>query len=402
MRTSRKSLELPRDPALKDRCPSTYDVDHLVSRFAPRVRRSVRRLVSGSSRMADLATVFPGALFAVASKRGPLSRRRKAVSLIENGALLKEVARTLDLPNWLRRLPPEAFTAPLGQVPSSEMFARRIVSRLPRHAAESALWLEAVIFASETADDYFALWLADQPLFHESAEAHKLFAALAAYAWFSTASNTRANSLILVPWRPEMALDTALCAAKSWLNRIRLVLQLPRGTLSDTWLAPGEAAGYAFQPLVEHADLLAEAKAMHNCADQYADRLAREKCRLFSVRQRGVRVATLEVGPHPREGGMLTVTQLKTRHNMPASSEVWQAAYTWLASQRGLRRTPALVPPERPLDAALWQSLMHPYRLAREGAPWMPETLNLATFGALDNSLAELARRGGVSSWLFT
>ena len=59
---------------------------------------------------------------------------------------------------------------------------------------------------------------------------------------------------------------------------------------------------------------------MQNCADQYADRLSRDKCRLFSIRRRGVRVATLEIGPHPREAGVLAISQLKARHNMPAAS----------------------------------------------------------------------------------
>ena len=35
------------------------------------------------------------------------------------------------------------------------------------------------------------------------------------------------------------------------------------------------------------------------------------------------------------------------------------------------------------------------------GAPWLPENLSLATLGALDAEMADLARRSGVSSWLF-
>ncbi len=99
---------------------------------------------------------------------------------------------------------------------------------------------------------------------------------------------------------------------------------------------------------------------------------------------------------------MLTITQLKARHNMPAPSEVWQGAYAWLAGQRDLRRVPVLAPPERALNADTWQSLMLPYRSSRSGAPWLPEPLSTAAFGALDANLCDLARRGGVSSWLFT
>ena len=199
-----------------------------------------------------------------------------------------------------------------------------------------------------------------------------------------------------------MALDTAVCAAKSWLNRMRLVLQLRRGVLSDPWLEPGEARGFSFVPLLDHETILAEAHAMQNCADQYAERLADDRCRLFSVRRDREHVATLEIGPHAREAGMLAITQLKARHNMAASLDVWQAAYAWLAAQSGLRRLPPRIPPERALDNDLWTQLMAPYRRRTQGAAWLPEVATQAMFDRLNAEMADLARRGGVSSWLFT
>ena len=177
-----------------------------------------------------------------------------------------------------------------------------------------------------------------------------MFGVLAAYAWHSRATQTRAHSLIVVPWRPEIAFDTALCAAKSWLNRMRLVLQLGPGVITDPGSSGGQVRGYTFVPLLDRTEILAEARAMQNCADQYAERLADDRCRLFSIRREREHVATLEVGPHSREAGMLAITQLKGRHNMAAPLDVWQAAYAWLASQSGLRRLPPRIPPERQLD----------------------------------------------------
>jgi hypothetical protein len=373
-----------------------------VRRFEFSRRAHVRRLVLSSPRLADLATVFPGAVHALAIRQGAPARRRKTLELVERGAALKEVAATLELPLWLRRLPPEAFAGPIGPLPGSEIFARRIVNHLPATAAESAFWLASVTFAAKACDDYFALWLAGQPVFGEAGDPVRLFGLLAAYAWHSNSGLSRAHSLIGVSWRPEMAFDTAVCAAKSWLNRMRLVLQLQSGAVTDSWLEPGEAGGLKFEPLVEQADILSEAHAMHNCADQYADRVARDRCRLFSVRRRGVRVATLEIGPHPREAGVLAISQLKARHNMPAGNEVWQAAHAWLGNQKQLRRPAPLVPPERPLDARAWDSLMGAYRTRMHGAPWIPEPASKTTFAALESDIAELARRCGITSWLFT
>jgi hypothetical protein len=338
----------------------------------------------------------------MASRRGPATRRRRALDLVERGAALKDVAQALDLPLWLRRLPPEAFAGSIGPLPATEMFARRIVNYLPVSAAESAFWLRSVIFAAQACDEYFALWLAAQPVFSEAGEPERLFGLLAAYAWYSSADLSRAQGLIGVPWRPEMAFDTAVCATKSWLNRLRLVLQLRNGAIADAWLETGEARGLTFVPLVDQREILAEAHAMQNCADQYADRLARDRCRLFSIRRRGVRVATLEIGPHPREAGVLAISQLKARHNMPAATEVWQAAHAWLGSQKDLRRPSALAAPERPLCAETWESLMHPYRLRKRGAPWIPQSPSKAAFSVLESDIADLARRGGITSWLFT
>jgi hypothetical protein len=259
-----------------------------------------------------------------------------------------------------------------------------------------------VIFASRAVDDYFALWLASQRVFVDDANQERLFAILAAYAWFSGADDARARNFIVVPWRPEMSFDTALCAAKSWFNRVRLVLQLKEGVLDDPWLKPGEALGHKFVPLLSDVDVLGEAQAMHNCADQYAERLARERCRLFSVRRNGVRVATLEIGPHPRETGVLAINQLKARHNMSAHADVWLAAHAWMSQQKDLKRIPLLAPPDRPLDLGVWNELMMPYRLARNGTPWLADDPTLAAFAVMDLDICDLARRGGVSSWLFT
>ena len=175
-----------------------------------------------------------------------------------------------------------------------------------------------------------------------------------------------------MPWRPEIAFDTALCAAKSWLNRMRLMLQLGPGVLTDPWLSGGQVRGFTFVPLLDRMEILAEARAMQNCADQYAERLADDRCRLFSIRREREHIATLEIGPHAREAGMLAITQLKARHNMAAPLDVWQAAYAWLAAQSGLRRLPPRIPPERQLDNDAWTpahgALPRAHAAARRGS----------------------------------
>lgn len=376
--------------------------ERTVQRFPASARREIRRLMKASQRLADLTETFPGLLYLLAVRHGPSSQRLAAQSAIESGAPLKTAARAMGLPMWLRRLPPEAFAGLTQDVPQGAAFARQIVHRLPRHAEESQTWLKAITFASGACGEDFALWLASQNIYDADFDPRRSLAVLATYAWYSGKPDTEAAKLIVVPWRSEISFETALCAAKSWFNRVRLVLQLPEGTITDPWLKPGTAQGCTFEPLLDAGSLLKEAAAMHNCADQYAERIVREKCRLFSVKRNGLRVATLEIGPHQREGGVLAITQLKARHNMAVPLDVWQAAYTWMASQTGLRRLPPLAGSERAWDQTAWWSLLAPYRNAHGGAPWIDPTPSHLVFAGLDADLADLARRGGVSSWLFT
>ncbi|MDX2289757.1 MAG: hypothetical protein NW217_13155 [Hyphomicrobiaceae bacterium] len=385
------------------RLPKVDSLDEAqIGRFDSRVRRELRRLVRLSPRFADLAQTFPAVVHVIAARQRPPAQHEAALELVLAGAQLKAVARALDVPWWLRRLPPELFEGPLPDLPAGETFARRIASRIPEAGAHGAFWLEAVAFGAHAAHDEFAIWLAQQRLHAEHGEAERLFALLAAYAWHSGAAETEAASLIAVPWRPELSFDTALCAAKSWFNRLRLVIQLESGILPDPWLEPGEVMGLSFVPLTEYSAILDEARAMQNCADQYADRLSRDRCRLFSVRRGTTRVATLEIGPHPREAGVLSITQLKARHNMPASLEVWQAAHAWLGQQQGLKRLPPMLAPERALNTARWRHLLAAYRSAKGGAKWLPETITHRALARLELDMSDLARRADVTSWLFT
>lgn len=373
-----------------------------IQRFPAPVRREIRRLIRTHPRAADLCQTFPGLLYAIAMRHGPASARLCALSGIDAGEPLKSIARILSLPMWLRKLPPEAFADLPAAFPQSAAFTRQIAHRLPRAPEEARCWLDAILFAHMAAGEDFAVWLAAQPIYSDPFEPRRALAILAAYAWHSGKPDSEAFKLIVVPWRQEIAFDTAMCAAKSWFNRVRLVLQMPHGAVRDCWLKPGTAMGYSFEPLLDADALLKEANAMHNCADQYAERIVRDKCRLFSVRRAGIRFATLEIGQHAREGGVLAINQLKARHNMAVTGEVWQAAHAWMATQSGLRRLPPLCLPETTWDQACWERLLEDYRKAHAGAPWLDRAASHLVFAGLDADLSDLARRAGVSSWLFT
>ena len=207
-----------------------------VGRFAYPARREVRRLMRSSPRLVDLAVVFPGAIYALAARRSAPDARREAIALIEKGAPLKSVARLLEpaavaAPPAARSLPESDRGRSAGERELSRAASPTGCRARPRTAR---FWLQSVAFGAKACHEDFALWLADQSIFSEPGNPEQLFGVLAAYAWHSRATQTRAHNLIVVPWRPEIAFDTALCAAKSWLNRMRLVLQLGPGVITDS------------------------------------------------------------------------------------------------------------------------------------------------------------------------
>ncbi|MGD9784865.1 MAG: hypothetical protein AB7E80_13600 [Hyphomicrobiaceae bacterium] len=377
-------------------------VSRQIARFDRPVRAEIRKIVRNNPRAGDLVSVFPALLYALATEHGTLAQRERTLALVEAGAQLKSVARALSVPMWLRRLPPEAFHRPLDGLPVNETAGRRLTERLPARGGDCANWLDSIRFATAAGGLEFAHWISRQRASCYAPVAQDRLAVLAAYVWFSCHPETEAGALVWGRWRPEAALDTAICSAKSWFNRVLLSVRLLPGVIDDTWLDDGQAGKYTFVPLITSQALLAEARAMNNCCDQYAAAISGDRSRLFAVRENGVSIATLEIGAHPRERGAVTLAQLKGQHNVAASIEVWQAAYQWLAGQKRLlhRRSQFVLQP-RPFDTPTWVRLMSPYREATGGAPWLPETADYRAIETLDRGLHSLAADSEVRSWLF-
>ncbi len=178
--------------------------------------------------------------------------------------------------------------------------------------------------------------------------------------------------LIDKPWTPNIRIDQAIKAADAWHELLALHLNLGPCALADTWLKPACVAGYEFVPLDSAAAIADEAAAMKNCIRTYADDLAHDHTRLWSMRRDGQRVATLETstGQDP----LLNVVQIKGPENAEVPREVSWAARQWL----NMHDLMNIVPDERkwgtvPLDRATWLALWRPYWLAKRHIPeWLP------------------------------
>ncbi|HXF55376.1 MAG TPA: hypothetical protein VNK52_14780 [Hyphomicrobiaceae bacterium] len=303
-----------------------------IEAFVPDYRRFVRDLASSCCRIEDLADSFPALLFALATGYGTPAGREAAFAFIKAGAPLRQAADALGLPWWLRRLPAQAFTGPLGSVPSTPEFSERIAPFIPSQPDLAGPWLERVSYACEAGHADFALWTGRQLRGPKPLACERTFLELTAWAWHALHPDTPGHGLLRRPWEPSISTRRASEEVGAWRHRIALDLCLGAG-LADTWLAEGSALGYEFVALRTAHDFIVEAEAMDNCLDQYAHRLECGTVRVFSVRRQDRIVADLEIAAHEHEFGMPMITQLKSARNRRAPLEVWQAAYAWLGGQ---------------------------------------------------------------------
>ncbi len=327
-----------------------------LERFHENYRDSIRELSSTSPAIADLALTFPGLLFALASGYGTQGARDRCLGAIRDGRPLKEASGLLGFAWWLRRLPAEAFTAPLSALPDSAEFNRRIVNHVPTESWKAAGWLDRVQLARELADDDVALWMAWRSKgVPRLRDANRLIL-LCAWAWFSNRPDTLGASLVRQPFEPSLGLRRALDEAETWRKRVELAVTLGDG-IQDTWFEPGCARGYDFVPIARLEDFLSEAERMDNCLDQFAPQLHQRRTRLFSIRKAGRSVADLEIAPHEEDPTMPTIEQLRGPSNRRAAPGVWQAVFTWLSMQptRPLTATRGNAAAARATARRLWQ-----------------------------------------------
>ncbi len=328
--------------------------------FAPPVREAVCQLASAGSRLEELAESFPALLFALATGYGTSAKRRQTIEAVLAGRPLRDAASQLGLPFWLRKLPPQALLRPLSNLPDDPAVTNRLASLVPLQPSAMGPWLERVSLAHLSGRADITVWTAQQYRGTTPQPVSDGFLRTQAWCWFAGQPGLRGEQLLASRWKPGIGARRAAQESALWLQRIELDACLGRG-LRDSWLAEGSVQGFDFVALRNADDFIAEALAMDNCLDRYADRLTNRAVRIFSIRRDGRSVADVEISGHDRELGMPAVAQLRAARNRRATLEVWQATYAWLGSQ-----------PVRPVEPSLTVKAPPSRRRKRLVAIWQP------------------------------
>ena len=345
-----------------------------IRHFHTSVRRRLRKLAGDSRRVGDLLFTHPGAAFVLAAGNRTPDNRGEALRLVQAGRPLAQVETVLDLPRWLRRLPPEAFVKPLGTVPGGHEFGRRIVNRIPKKKYQTGAWLGRMSVCAETCGEEMALWLANKRLCEDCCDDHAALLPLGAFVWFSQRPGHLAHSLMNTPWHKDMRLGAAVEATAAWLARIVFEYCAGSRDVDGTWFKERKSRGYRFLPLRSGAELQEEGEHMKHCVAAYAGRVAAGMCLIYSVRRGSKRVATMEIAPAPGEALTAGIVQLKGVDNASPGTDVLRAAQAWLA-QRGCYPYAGA---NRAVHDGRWREVWRPYCAAKpQVAPHLsgrPET----------------------------
>lgn len=362
--------------------------------FPARYRAHVAALAARDPRLADLALSFPALLFALAVPRVGFAAE-PLIALVLAGAPLKRLARLAGLPMWSRRLMPEAFAAPMGELPDGERLACQLGNYLPGLARHAARWLEAVTFMTRYATSDAAVWIAREVVRQPGLAEDDRMPLVALYVWFSLHPETLCGSLAFAQWQPDMSWQSAMDQAEKWLERVTLHAFLGNHAVTDPWLTLGSYAGLEFHPLLSAADVDGEAEAMRHCVRCYGDSVALGRSRLWSVRRAGERVATLEIMAEAYGGPLIGIAQLQGPQNSTVDRDVWWAVVRWLVSHdlpsiaTECRNWGSLFP-----DGATWRALWRPYWLAKRHLPeWLPLAPSYAALNRLSRRYRVVRRR---------
>lgn len=324
-----------------------------------------------SPRIAQLSLTFPLLFAQLSNSFMPYGLRVKAVQSTVDGAPLRDVAALLGVPYCLRYLPPE--TCPKFYRPHhwSAASSRSLRPFIPTDPQVASRWLSAITFAARLGDEAIALWIArHQVLFAPDRHTARFPHPLILFAWFS-----RHHPELVAPcetWTPNLQLRNATVRCFAWIAYVKAVSDLGLAGLIDPWISEDHDNDLHVVPLTTAQLLCDEARIMNNCLVDYSGALARNECRVFSVRLHTYRVATMEVRRSMKDKS-LYVHQLLGPGNLKCPLELWQQAIDFVALRGGVELPDVTATPN--FARQNFQGLLRPYISAMNSSEhrWLSE-----------------------------
>ena len=324
-------------------------------------RKRLRKFVKSAPCLRDIAYSFPALAFTLANGHGCLNDRTAAVAALKDGRPLKEAAKAVGIPFWVRRLPPEAFRRPLGEIPNGPDFVRRVGNWIPSDPTQTNIWLHWTLTAHQLCDEDFAVWIARKDFSNKPDIEDATLMPLAAYGWYSRNLGHKACGFIDRPWQPNLRWHKAVGSAREWLTRCLFEYCGMGSGAFGRWSVPQRVGPYRIVPLRTSFDLNEEGRIMNNCVASYAGAVLLGSCLIYSVRRGDKHIATLEVRSDSEDQRRPFICQLLGPANREVDPPLRDAVQQWLVRQGDYPSVKSYSPTSLPLDPERWSGLWQPY-----------------------------------------
>ncbi len=338
----------------------------MLKRFDAQIRARVAALVASHAHFEDLMWSFPAVLHTLALACDGEARAENARVLVRKGAPLKMIAGALGIPVWTRSLQVEAFAGPIPVLPDSKPFENRVANHIPNTGKATRRWLPIVSAAYQAADEEFALWVAKTWLNFDTDRGSEKAAVLGLYVWYSARPLFEAGQAIARPWKPEMSFEEVRGDAVRWLEELEVPLY---GHVREARRASANPSvivnDIEFVRLRTPGDLREEGQAMNHCVGTYVSNVAKGCSLIYSLRDNGSRVATLEIRFRRGSLGRPMHEQLRACNNAEPPHHAWTAMHAWLAGWRDPATAELPCGCTTAPDRAVWLRLWKPYWMAK-------------------------------------
>ena len=315
----------------------------LARRFNIENRLGIYRAIVTSRRTFQLAESFPALAVALFGSTGSknLYSREEVMSLVEEGAPLKKIAKELGIPMALRKLKPGVAYLAIQLANWFDAEPRLIHDYLPSTQPGMRIWLYAIGNASEGGKEYIK-WVARNALKLGKGCRHVADRVSAIADWARAGEDYRKGNVdefdvgarfITRPLNRNMAVDTVIELSNAWHRDVaQFSRDIETGIVEfpQPWLEGAHIGQFRIQPITDVVELREEGLHMRHCVATYASRVVKGVSYIYSVRRDEERVATLELVRNDEAD--FSVGQISGIRNSRVSGDVAGAIRRWASA----------------------------------------------------------------------
>jgi hypothetical protein len=275
--------------------------------------------------------------------------RQAGISMILNGVRLNKIAAAMEIPYRLRHVKPGATrrvkirlgAAAIGYLPKTTRKQKLfflVLNVLEEKGVGFGRWagefIESMTAREELGElDEIADWLHASEIKNIPAEHFQIidrFRELRLIPSFiDRETGTKGAELVTRPFSPDMSLKTVRRLTAEWHEAV--ANNMTEGKLikfPEPWIKGAEINAHKIVPITDSRELYLASKALHNCANTYAQDILDSRCCLYSVTNGDSRPTVMVEIAHTDKGGVV-LGQIKGYCNGPAPKEIERMVRRW-------------------------------------------------------------------------